>query len=211
MQKYQNVVLTTSGDVVPFATVTVRTNPGGAIATIFWDDGGTPQVNPITADSMGRFSFYTLNGRYDIEVSGAGISTQEYTDIILEDLSEGTWTPYVGGTATYITQSGRWLKTGNLVTAWFDLEINLIGTGAVNVISGLPFSSEPSTIPFAGSVGYWANMNLSLVHMSCMVPSGVNAVYLYGTTAAAATLGGGLTLLKNSARVVGSVSYRTPS
>lgn len=88
MQKYFNNVTTPAGVSVPFATVTVRTH-GGGLATVYSDNGVTLSNNPITADSLGVFSFYAADGRYDLSISGAGISTQTVTDILLEDPVDG--------------------------------------------------------------------------------------------------------------------------
>ena len=59
----------------------------------------------------------------------------------LDDYEEGTWTPSVGGTATYSTRSGRYVKIGNAVSIYGTVGISAIGTGSTNIISGLPFSS----------------------------------------------------------------------
>lgn len=55
-------------------------------------------------------------------------------------VSRGTWTPNVGGTATYTTQTGTFSKVGSIVFITCTLQINAIGTGSPNTISGLPFS-----------------------------------------------------------------------
>ena len=59
----------------------------------------------------------------------------------LDDYEEGTWTPSVGGTATYITQSGTYTKIGRVVFFRGTMTINVIGTGNTTVISGIPFTS----------------------------------------------------------------------
>jgi hypothetical protein len=56
-------------------------------------------------------------------------------------ISYGTWTPSVGGSATYSNQSGLWAKIGKLVYIQIGLQINAIGTGSQTAISGLPFAS----------------------------------------------------------------------
>ena len=59
----------------------------------------------------------------------------------LDDYEEGTWTPNVGGTATYTTQEGNYTKIGRQVTIHVNLVINSIGTGSASTISGLPFTN----------------------------------------------------------------------
>tara|TARA_R110000868_G_scaffold408496_1_gene691755 strand:- start:589 stop:1410 length:822 start_codon:yes stop_codon:yes gene_type:complete len=85
MQKYIDAVLTRTGDAVPYASILVKTFPAGVTATIYSDDGVTTTTNPLTADANGTFSFYAADGRYQLVVSGTGITTATVTDIILDD------------------------------------------------------------------------------------------------------------------------------
>lgn len=66
------------------ATVTVRKQSDGTLATIYSDDGVTVQANPITAGSDGCFQFFAADGRYDVTISGNGIVTKTYS-VLLED------------------------------------------------------------------------------------------------------------------------------
>lgn len=66
------------------ATVTVRKQSDGTLATIYSDDGVTVQANPITAGSDGCFKFFAADGKYDVTVSGSGIVTKTYP-VLLED------------------------------------------------------------------------------------------------------------------------------
>ena len=62
----------------------------------------------------------------------------------LDDYEEGTWTPVVSsGTATINTASGTYTKIGNRVIASFGFTGN--ATGSINLIGGLPFTSNQST------------------------------------------------------------------
>ena len=60
----------------------------------------------------------------------------------LDDYEEGTWTPSVGGSATYTAQSGMYTKIGRFVKISGDLRINAIGTGSTATVTGLPFTSN---------------------------------------------------------------------
>ena len=74
----------------------------------------------------------------------AGTTTSE----VLDHYEEGTWTPTVGGNATYLTQDGQYTKIGKAVHIRGYIRINAIGTGSTQVISGLPFACEAEfTIP----------------------------------------------------------------
>jgi hypothetical protein len=67
----------------PQCTVTVFIH-GGGLATIYADNASTPLANPFTAQSNGRWIFYTTDGGYDVQLSGAGFpSAVTYSDIIL--------------------------------------------------------------------------------------------------------------------------------
>lgn len=85
MQKYQDNVQNRNGDAVVGASVEVLTYPGGALATIYSDNGVTPATNPLTTDSNGAFSFYAADGRYSLEISGRGIQPHTITDISLAE------------------------------------------------------------------------------------------------------------------------------
>jgi hypothetical protein len=84
MQKYQNNVQDQFGNAITGVTVTIRTNPGGVLATIYSDNGVTAKANPFTNDSDGEFFFYAANGRYDVELTGNASETKQ--DIILLDI-----------------------------------------------------------------------------------------------------------------------------
>lgn len=89
MQKYINNVQDTFGNAVESVTVTIRTNPGGVLATIFSDNAGSAKANPFTNDSDGEFFFYAADGRYDIELTGP--ITETKSDIrLLDVLTTGT-------------------------------------------------------------------------------------------------------------------------
>lgn len=85
MQKYQDSVQDRNGNAVVGASVLVKTL-AGATATIYSDNGVTAASNPLTTDSKGHFEFYAANGRYTLEISGAGLTaTHTVTDILLDD------------------------------------------------------------------------------------------------------------------------------
>jgi len=119
----------------------------------------------------------------------------------LDDYEEGTWTPTLGGTATYSFQGGSYTKVGRLVTTQGWLIVNAIGTGATNNVSGLPFTCISQTVGIGGSVGYFENLNNNVVFIQPEVqPSGTTIAF--NTLAAA----GGVTsyntsLWKNATRL----------
>ena len=101
------------------------------------------------------------------------------TDVnTLDDYEEGTWTPSLGGTATYTSRSGTYTKVGRLVTVTFQLVVNAIGTGSTTIVSGLPFS------PVSDGWGavYWSSAVQSLGYSAGYAFAGGSAVQLYSTT-----------------------------
>jgi hypothetical protein len=159
----------------------------------------------------------TLKGSATISVgnatpsaSGAGITfpaTQSAsTDAnTLDDYEEGTWTPSVGGTATYSSRTGTYTKIGRQVTAWFDVTILLIGTGGGS-LSGLPFTNT-SSLPGVGGIGYFSSLVSSFVIVNPIVPGSGVIVTFETATAAAATLGDNQNIWANSSRCLGFVTY----
>jgi hypothetical protein len=129
--------------------------------------------------------------------SGSGTMTSE----LFNDYEEGTWTPSIGGTATYTTQTGRYTKIGRLVTFFGDLTINVQGTGNAGAISGLPFTALGNNPVY---VGYFAGVGALVSSISPFV--GGTSINLYGVTAAASTESG-LSLMTSGARLMFQGSY----
>lgn len=71
---------------------------------------------------------------------------------LLADYERGSWTPNVGGNATYYVQEGYYIKVGELVYIWGKIVINVLGTGSTQILSGLPFTSVSSIFATTHSV-----------------------------------------------------------
>jgi hypothetical protein len=107
MQKYNDVVLGQNGTnlaPIPNASVTVLTSPGGALATIYSDNGITITANPLTTDASGRFSFYAANGRYSLNVAYLNVS-YALNDVPLEDdpVQQTIAPSYTGGVSRQLS------------------------------------------------------------------------------------------------------------
>jgi hypothetical protein len=105
------------------------------------------------------------------------------TSELLADYEEGTWTPSIGGDATYFSQTGRYTKVGRLVTFTATLYLNLIGTGSTTTISGLPFTASQRSAVCFGEVGGLAT---SVVALYGLINSGATTISIRGATAASA-------------------------
>lgn len=83
MQKFQNNIQDQFGNEVTGATITVRNVVGGALSTLFSDDGVSSLANPFIAQEGSEFFFYAANLRYDIFITGP--VTDSFLDVILFD------------------------------------------------------------------------------------------------------------------------------
>lgn len=100
----------------------------------------------------------------------------------LDDYEEGSWTPSIGGTATYTAQTGRYIKIGKMV--WFSgqLQINSLGTGSTGTVSGLPFTSAAVTGQMF-DIGYFASSAENTTRMSGSIASGGTTFTIIGQLA----------------------------
>ena len=122
----------------------------------------------------------------------------------LDDYEEGTWTPSVGGTATYSIQLGRYTKIGNIVHVEFMLTSNG-GAGASNAITGLPFSAG-TTMRWAVSIA-----NVHGVQFNGTSPTGEafnSSLLFYGFSNNATSGTADFTTFTNANILNGSCSYR---
>src|SRR6202030_2235955 len=84
-----DIVFNTRG--VPLAGATVRVcampasgQPCTPLALIYSDAALTQALaNPTTTDGLGNYFFYAAPGRYEVEVSGPGITTKQLPNVIL--------------------------------------------------------------------------------------------------------------------------------
>ena len=124
----------------------------------------------------------------------------------LDDYEEGTWTPAVGGNATYTLQTGNYTKIGRCVTARITLTINVLGTGSASVISGLPFTATGSAGSYFTGALFWSGAAANYVALVGVVEGGTATIQLFGATAAANALSAA-SALGNAATVAGTVVY----
>ena len=120
----------------------------------------------------------------------------------LDDYEEGTFTPNIGGSATYTGQFGNYRKIGASVAIQIQLTINAIGTGSTGVISGLPFSANGG---YAGSVGYYSGSATNYTFVSCTVAT--TQLTLTAIAAAGATMTTPAVFFANGASVYASSTY----
>jgi hypothetical protein len=177
---------------LPSITTTGDVNTGiffSAADTLVVTTGGTAAV---TVDSGQRTMFPTTIGVGGAtpSASGSGISfpasASASTDAnTLDDYEEGTWTPSLGGTATFYSVNGTYTKIGRQVTVRGVVNIAAIGTGSTVQISGLPFACAGN---FNGGTSYWANA-ASTLNFLALQTDAATTMQFYSSTAAASSLG----------------------
>jgi len=122
----------------------------------------------------------------------------------LDDYEEGTFTPSLGGTATYNTQNGYYTKIGRLVHCQIEVDVALIGTGSVTTVSGFPFSA---VVNCGGFTIYWNNVYAA--YTTILPFMGSNDCHFETTNAAVTGVTDTNNIFKNGARIIFTVIYHT--
>jgi hypothetical protein len=126
-------------------------------------------VANLTAGRAISATQLTLTTGNLIVASGQGIdfsaTSGTGTSELLADYEEGTWTPSVGGNATYVAQTGYYTKIGNFVKLRFLMTISVLGTGSTTNITGIPFTPSSNQPVIIGGVACYIN-NLATAALS---------------------------------------------
>jgi hypothetical protein len=194
-------------------TLTIFTSGTGSNGNIAFQVGtGATNALNILSGGYSQFASTVSVGNASPSTSGAGITfpaTQSASSDAntLDDYEEGTWTPNVGGTATYSSQTGKYTKIGNVVTVTFDMTISTIGTGSTNNISGNPFTAVDTT---AGNVTFYTSLSRAYTFISCYASGGTTIITFTGNNATATTsiAFNSDALFQSGSRILGSVTYR---
>jgi hypothetical protein len=170
---------------------------------------GAPLTTPSFTTTIGV-------GAATASASGSGITfpaTQSASSDAntLDDYEEGTWTPSVGGTATYSNQQASYTKIGRLVYVDFDMTITTIGTGSTANLLGLPFGTVSNGFPKAGSADYWTGLATAVVWLGFYANvNGATTLTFTGSASSATSIGlNGFAVFGNNARVIGALCYQT--
>jgi len=139
----------------------VSTSPGGSTTQVQYNNAGAfGGISGFTTDGTRVTASTTIGvGGATPSTSGAGITfpaTQSDSSNVntLDDYEEGTWTPSLGGTATYTTQTGTYTKIGRVVHVTMSLTVLALGTGSATQITGLPFNINSSNNDTGCYIGY---------------------------------------------------------
>jgi hypothetical protein len=127
----------------------------------------------------------------------------------LDDYEEGTFTPSIGGTATYSPANGTYTKIGKLVTFQMTLYVVTVGTGNQGTISGLPFANTGSSGNMMGAtMNYFGDLNVSVNYLAGYIPPNSSSILMIGTTSTTASVSP-LNVIKNASYLEMSGYYYT--
>jgi len=105
-----------AGAAVRVCTSAATGQPCSPLASLFSDSGLTQALaNPIATDGLGNYSFYATPGRYEIEISGPGITTKQLPNVILP--SDPTSPTFATVTTTSGISAFSLSLTGNLTVS----------------------------------------------------------------------------------------------
>ena len=145
-----DIVFNTRG--IPLAGATIRVcampasgQPCTPLALIYSDAALTQALaNPTTTDGLGNYFFYAAPGKYEIEVSGPGITTKQLANVILpNDPSSPTFSSVNSSGAISAFSLNL---TGNLTVNGNTTVIGNLASGTLNL-------TNQSTPPGAAGSG----------------------------------------------------------
>jgi len=205
------VTVTKDGRITASKTITgtAQSGTGTAVYGLGGSDAGTSSVF-AGRNQSGTLTFdvrdngnATFNGSVAIGGNDAAHTIDEY--------EEGTWSPSVGGDATYTTQTGSYTKIGRAVIVKFEIVVSTLGTGSNAAIENLPFNVAGPTGERAGVISYFENINSAVGSMVCYAASNTNRVYFNAVKSGGDTMMSNVnkTIFQDGTRVAGAVTYFT--
>lgn len=160
-------------------------------------------VDAATFDTPTDNSTLQKNGSGLLAVKDSGVTLAK---LATDAYTTGTWTPSIGGNATYSSRSGTYTKIGRLVFITATINVSTVGTGSQYIITGLPFTSG---VEGSCNVSNFASANSSLVYVTAAIPSGGTAVNIRSTTAAGSTIDASANFFADGAQITFSGLYHT--
>lgn len=148
MQSYFDTVTNQGGAPIPGASVFVYDSLG-ALATLFSDNGVTPQSNPIVTGADGKFIFFAANGIYSAVITAPSYNSVTITGITLNDPAPA---PTFTGTGAYVLQTSPTLVTPDIGTPSAAVLTNATGL-PVSGVTGLGTNVATALAVTVGSVG----------------------------------------------------------
>jgi hypothetical protein len=138
LARFQSTAVDTSGNVIPGASVTVRSQSTGTLVSIFSDRAGEVALsNPFTADSNGYFGFHVAGGTYRIQISD-GVNSSEFTWIGIGRVQENQIIQVDSAGNVGIGTSAPGAPLDVVGTSY---TVNVISSAASNAVMGVQASS----------------------------------------------------------------------
>ena len=175
-----------------------------------WDEATVQSTTTISATADSGSILYSTTARASVPiryigrikiqtgaVAGEWDSAHTEVHVGVVPVGQGEWLPSVGGTATYTSRSGTFTTKGRLCFIKGSMVINVIGTGSVSNITGVPFSADSSryavaisdvssaATAFASIYGYLASSTITFTLKAAAGSTTTNdgaAVFGSGTT-----------------------------
>lgn len=179
-------------------TLASPTISGTATATGATISGGTLSAPTLTGTIPASGATLTSPTMTTPTLGVASATSINFGQSALNYYGEGTWTPSVGGSATYTTQTGRYTRIGRLVMLYGVMTINAIGTGSTTTVTGAPFTAQGAN--YHGS-HLSADGTLAVSPVSVCAAIAGTSITFNGRTAGAASATLGLALFGNGASV----------
>ena len=159
------------------------------------------------ADNIGFATNGVIRGRWTTDGLCFGSDTAAAN--ALDDYEEGTWTPSVGGNATYsVARYGLYTKIGNVVTCQFMIGITTIGTGSTALLYGFPFAAANISSVQSGHCSYYENLAVNTIYLAFYVNVNDTTAYFVGKSSSGAVVDNGIGLFGNNTSVFGQITYR---
>jgi len=151
----------------------------------------------------------TLASGHGIDFAATSDASGQSSEL-LSDYEEGTWTPNIGGNATYTNQTAQYVKVGDVVHVQCNIEINAIGTGSANTLSGLPYTSFNNAHVQTINVSYYASIATSMIWLTGYVENNNTSIKFSGNTTSNTTIQHNTqNVFQNNARIILYATYRS--
>ena len=131
----------------------------------------------MDGDSNGLIQVRNSSNTQRVRLDNHGIKFGTDTAEVnaLDDYEEGSWTPTGNGFPTISNEYGKYVKIGNVVHAWWQMEFSTDGSSSHAHITNLPFTSANNG-PYGGGTAWDYRTSSTLnVHVS----GGSTLLYFY--------------------------------
>ena len=167
MEKRRDTVLDRQGRPISAASVRVVSYPGGALATIYSDDGVSQTPNPLYTDDDGVFEYYAADGAYSWIVT-TNTDTKTINDIRhgisggsgVDETAFSTYTPTVSvnsGTITSAIQVARYKLVGKILHLHAVIDFTVTSGAPTSLRVTYPNAAQGSAAGVVGQTGLVVN------------------------------------------------------